>query len=684
VSNSATCTERRNAIAELYGSDGGESNLGIVVELQPRFDSCQRGHAIAMQLRGVDAFTARQVRGEFPQSFAKLPLGSERIPATVVMEGDGEVDQRLEEQAARAALRCPDLFQDLVADEELPAVEQVDTVAEARVHPFQDRMRLLRSAPRDTSWPMNRRDVLKAAGAGLTILKSGTLRGQNAPSNKLNIALVGVWGRGTAHYNFLKNENVVALCDVNRNRTKEGLELFPNAKTYSDWRRMLDQKDIEAVMICTADHHHAFIANWAINRGMHVYCEKPLGITVEETRVVRANYLKNRAKIATQHGTQRHAYPNFERLRELVLDGAIGELKTVHAWDARVLPRPGYPAGEGMPPNFLDYEQWIGPSPYHPYSPQYFGGTAGLNCLFWNMYRDFGVGQMGDMGAHTMDLLWNVIDAGAPTGIDIDWELSDKFNKDITPVKLKAMFDHPANSWRGPVQVVWYQGGLKPQNPRGYIDLSRVGNGAIFEGTKGAIFADFTTRVILPTNDDGDFTYYKRRSQDQLLPLIQGKGQPTQAARPRPAGAPQGGRGGGRGQQQAGPLPGGMRAMPSAEPAANGFPVVQMTDAGLPPALGLPNPSLRATGAAGDHVFQLDWADACKGKSSNVVHGTSSKTHCDFDYSGTMIEQMLLGLVAHQAGKKLEYDPKTGRVTNSNEANEMLKRTYRKGWTLNG
>jgi predicted dehydrogenase len=532
---------------------------------------------------------------------------------------------------------------------------------------------------------MRRRDLLTAAGAGLTILRSGTLRGQNAPGNKLNIALVGVWGRGTAHYNTLMNENVVALCDVNALRTKEGLEIFPKAKVYSDWRRMMDQKDIEAVIICTADHHHAFIANWALNRNMHVYCEKPLGISVEETRVVRANYLSKRAKLATQHGTQRHAYPNFERLRELILDGAIGELKTVHSWDARQLPRPGYPKAEGQPPAGLDFEQWIGPSPYHPYSPQYFGGTAGLNCLFWNMYRDFGVGQMGDMGAHTMDLVWNVIDAGAPTAIDIDRDASDKFNPDICPVKLKAIFDHPKNSWRGPLQVVWYQGGLKPNPPRGYIDISRVGNGAIFEGTKGSIFADFTSRIILPNNDDGDFTYYKRRASNQTLPLIAGTGQRTQGG---PGGG--GGRGGGRGPggpgrgaPPAGGLPGGMQRMPSAEVTATGFPEVQFLANGTPPAVGLPN-TARPTGATGGDVFQQDWLDACKGKSDKIVNGTSSKTHCDFDYSGAMIEQMLLGLVAHQAGKKLEYDPEKGVVTNDSGANALLKRTYRSGWKLNG
>jgi predicted dehydrogenase len=541
---------------------------------------------------------------------------------------------------------------------------------------------------------MQRRDLLKAAAAGgLTILKSGTLRGQNAPSNKLNVALIGVWGRGTAHYNVLRNENVVALCDVNDNRTAEGLEIFPKAKTYWDWRRLLDQKDVEAVVICTADHHHAFIANWALNRGMHVYCEKPLGITVEEVRTVRANYLSKRAKLATQHGTQRHAYPNFERLRELILDGAVGELRTIQGWDARQLPRPGYPAGEGTAPAFLHYEQWIGPSPYHPYSPQYFGGSSGMNCLFWNMYRDFGVGQMGDMGAHTMDLLWNAIDAGAPTGIEVDQEVSDKYNPDITPVKLKVAFDHPANRWRGPVQVVWYQGGLKPNPPKNYIDVSRIANGAIFEGTKGAILADFTTRVIIPNNDDGDLTYYKRRPREETLPLIGGTGQVTQAQAGRGGrgNAPtQGGRGGGQGGRA---LPGGLSAMPSAEVGPNGFPTVQMMEGGVPAALGLPNTNVQnikaaeqagRTITAGDSLFQQDWLDACKGRSANAVHGTSAKTHCDFDYSGTMIEQMLLGLVAHRAGKRLEYDPAAGRVTNMSEANDWLKRTYRSGWTLNG
>lgn len=523
---------------------------------------------------------------------------------------------------------------------------------------------------------MRRRQLLQT---GLTILPSGFLSAQ-APSDKLNIALIGVWGRGTAHYNVMRNENVVALCDVNDLRTKEALAVFPKAKTYSDWRRCLDQKGIDAVIICTADHHHAFIANWALNRDMHVYCEKPLGISVEETRVVRANYLKRKAKLATQHGTQRHALPNFERLRELVLDGAIGDLKTVHSWDARQLPRPGYPEAEGQPPASLHYEQWIGPSPYHPYSPQYFGGSAGLNCLFWNMYRDFGVGQMGDMGAHTMDLVWNVVDAQAPLAIEIDQSVSDKYHPDICPVKLKATFEHPGNGWRGPIKLVWYQGGLRPDSPRNFIDLAKIGNGAIFEGTKGSILADFSSRMIFPANEDGDLTYYKRRSKDQLLPLITVQ-ETTQAAT-------------GRGNRRPNTLPAGMTAMPSATPGASGFPAIQFLDGKVPAGIGMPNTAVEAIlaqeqagakpGRSRGDAFQWEWIDACKGKHNGVTHGTSSKTNCDFDYAGTMMEQMLLGLVAHRAGKRLEYDPVKGRVTNAEEANEWLSRKYRPNWTLNG
>jgi len=362
----------------------------------------------------------------------------------------------------------------------------------------------------------NRRDFLKtaAAGAVFTILPSGFLSGQNAPSNKLNIALIGADGRARAHYRGLKNENVVAICDVDEKHIAHAAKVFPGAKHYVDWRKCLDQKDLDAVVCCTPDFSHAFVGVWAMNRGLHLYLEKPMGISVEQVRLVRETYLKNKDKIAVQHGTQRHAKPNFNRVRELIRDGAIGELSAVHAWGNRQLRRPGYPKGKGKPPKHLHYDQWIGPAPYHPYSPEYFKGKPGANCLQWNMYWDFGTGQIGDMGAHTMDLAWNAIDAGLPTSARAKGE---KFNPEVTPVELSMSFKVPANDWRPEIDVLWHQGGAMPQSPRDYVDLNKIGHGVLFKGDKGFLVSSFDNRIIIPHGDDADMTYYNRRPAEKIL-----------------------------------------------------------------------------------------------------------------------------------------------------------------------
>ena len=246
------------------------------------------------------------------------------------------------------------------------------------------------------------------------------------------MALIGVWGRGLAHYDSLADENVVALCDVNEKRLPEAKRYFSKAKTYVDWRKCLEQKDLDAVVICTTDHTHAFVANWALNRDLHVYCEKPLAISVEEARVVRGNWLKKKDKLATQVGMQRHAMQNFNRVRELILDGAIGDISAAYAWGNRQIRRAGYLPAEGSPPAGLHFDLWLGPSPEHPYNPGYFSGGPGANCLSWNMFWDFGAGQIGDMGSHTMDLLWNAVDATLPTSAEGKGE---KFNPDVTPVE---------------------------------------------------------------------------------------------------------------------------------------------------------------------------------------------------------------------------------------------------------
>jgi predicted dehydrogenase len=364
-----------------------------------------------------------------------------------------------------------------------------------------------------------RRQFLKstAAGIGLTILPSGVLSGANAPSNKLNVALVGAYGRARAHYSVISSENVVALCDVNEEHIAIAAKRFPNAKHYVDWRKCLEQKDLDAVICCTTDFTHAFVANWAMNRGLHVYCEKPMANCVHEARVVRATYLKNKNKLATQCGTQRHAKPNFNRVRELILDGAIGTLTDVYAWGDRQIPRPGYLPAEGEPPKHLHYDFWIGPSPWHPYNPGYFSGDPEANCLQWNMYWDFGSGQIGDMGSHTMDLAWNGMDTTLPTTAEASGE---PFNAEVTPVRMESHFDMPANDWRPAIRLGWYQGGAMPISPKSYVDLNKIGHGVMFKGTKGYVIADFDSRLVLPFGNDADMTYYNRRSEDELIPNL--------------------------------------------------------------------------------------------------------------------------------------------------------------------
>lgn len=368
---------------------------------------------------------------------------------------------------------------------------------------------------------MNRRKFITAAALAATaplVLTDFKLFGAGAPSNKLNLALIGTWGRGEAHFNGLATQNVVALCDVNEDHLAFGLNKFPGAKTYVDWRKLLDDHQslgLDGVIICTADHTHAFIANWALNRDLHVYCEKPLANTVEEARVVRANYLKNKTRLATQVGTQRHAYPNFNRVREMIRDGVVGELTAASAWGSRQIRKPGYLPAAGAPPANLHYDLWLGPAPFHPYNPGYFSGGPGANCLQWNMYWDFGNGQIGDMGSHTMDLLWNAVDAGWPTTAEAEGE---PFNPDVSPVTLTMHFENPANDWRGPLRVSWYQGGAMPDSPREYVDLKKIGHGALFKGTKGFVVADFETRLIIPFGGNADLTYYQPRPKSELLP----------------------------------------------------------------------------------------------------------------------------------------------------------------------
>jgi len=360
----------------------------------------------------------------------------------------------------------------------------------------------------------SRRAFLRQSTAlgGLMILPSGIVRGATPPSSRLNIALIGAFGRAASHYGWLEKQNVVACCDVVEANLKPALERFPNAKTFIDWRKCLDHPGLDAVVVCTVDHHHALISNWALQRDLHVFCEKPHAISVEEARLLRKNWLAKKGKLATQVGTQMHAQENYRRVKEMLMDGAIGQLESVVAWGNRKHDRKGYLTGGANPPEGVHWDLWLGPAPDRPYHPDYFVGRPGANCLRWNMFRDWGSSQIGDMGSHMMDLVYSTTDAALPTRIRAS---GDPYHAEVYPVAMECHFDHPANDWRGPIRISWQQGGKLPHSPRAYIDLDKIGHGVMFKGSEGFIIANYSERMLIPSGRAADLSYYKPRNRGE-------------------------------------------------------------------------------------------------------------------------------------------------------------------------
>jgi predicted dehydrogenase len=355
---------------------------------------------------------------------------------------------------------------------------------------------------------VKRRDLLKAGavGAGLLVLRSGALAAGKSPASKLNVAGIGVGGRGWGDINRVASENIVALCDVNGKNLARAAKKWPKAKTYADWRKCLEQKDIDAVVCATTDHTHAFINVWAMNRGKHVFCEKPLANSVHEARVVRETYLKNKGKLATQQGTQIHASPNFRRMVELVRRGAIGKPQSARVWCSRTPSGGSYLPKKGDVPDWLHWDLWLGPAPLHHYNPGYIGG-----CGRWNRFWDFGSGQIGDMGSHMMDMAYWALDLRLPTTCAAK---GSPISPDTCPTWLTAEWDHPKNDWRPAVKVYWYDGGKKPGVPTKVFNRDGMFKGVIFKGDQGFLVCDYNYRILMPR---GDLTYYKSPASDKDL-----------------------------------------------------------------------------------------------------------------------------------------------------------------------
>ncbi|MHC4329171.1 MAG: Gfo/Idh/MocA family protein, partial [Planctomycetota bacterium] len=253
-----------------------------------------------------------------------------------------------------------------------------------------------------------------------------------------------------------------------------------------------------------------FVNIWAMNRGKHVYCEKPIANSVEEARMVRQTYLKNKGKIRTQMGTQIHATDNYRRMVELIRGGAIGTPSEVRVWCSRTPEGGSYLPDETPIPDHINWDLWIGPAPFHCYNSGYIGG-----CLKWNRFWDFGSGQIGDMGSHMMDMAYWGLDLKLPTTCEAD---GPPLNSDTCPQWLTAEWDHPANDWRPAIKAYWYDGGKKPGMPSKAFDRDELFKGALFKGDKGWLLADYNLRILMPKQREGDMTHYKSPGPDELIP----------------------------------------------------------------------------------------------------------------------------------------------------------------------
>ncbi len=331
-----------------------------------------------------------------------------------------------------------------------------------------------------------------AAAVGLTILPSYVVGGlgHKAPSDKLNIAGIGVGNMGGGNLDRVSSENIVAICDVDWNYAQHVFNRYPKAKKYYDFRKMYDEmgKDIDAVVVATPDHTHAIIAIEAMKRGMHAYVQKPLSLTVWESRKMAE--VANKYNVVTQMGNQGNSGEGIRQVCEWIWDGAIGEVKEVHAWTNR--PFPWWPQPQKMPtekmkvPDKLEWDLFIGGAEYYDYNRLYHPHD-------WRGWWNFGTGALGDMANHIMDPIFKALKLKYPTKVEA---VSTEFNAVSPPAGEIIHYTFPPRSNMPKVdmpevKVHWYDGLLQPQRPpelpEGEIMGRDEDGGTLFIGSKGKL-----------------------------------------------------------------------------------------------------------------------------------------------------------------------------------------------------
>jgi predicted dehydrogenase len=325
---------------------------------------------------------------------------------------------------------------------------------------------------------LSRRGLLRASAAAVPALftiSAGSRRVLGA-NDRLDVGVIGVGGRGGSNLDAVAGENIVALCDVDSGTLGGAASRFPAAARFSDYRAMLADAKLDAVVISTPDHHHAPATVRALRRGLHVYCEKPLTHTVEEARLVAK--LAAEKGVATQMGTQNHEHPGYLRLVELLRGGAIGKVSDVHV----ITDRPGkwWPQGIEAPkggqtaPGNLDWDLWLGPAAKRAYDPAYVP-------FKWRGWWDFGCGAVGDMAIHLADPAFWGLDLAGKVRVESKGPPPQPAS---APTWMETTFAFGPRGDRGPVTLHWYEGEAKPPAA---IAAEIPMNGSLFVGDRGRI-----------------------------------------------------------------------------------------------------------------------------------------------------------------------------------------------------
>ncbi len=349
---------------------------------------------------------------------------------------------------------------------------------------------------------LSRRQFLGTASAATAWwvgMSDRSFADSKSPNEKLNLAIIGVAGKGGHNLDQLTQENIVALCDVDRGNLGRQAERFPNAAKFEDYRQLFDKMSnkIDAVVVSTADHTHAPPTSIAISLGKHVYCEKPLTHTVQEARVMAE--LAKKHKVATQMGTQVHAEGNYRRVVEVIQSGAIGPVREVFTWCNKDWSNGRF--GETLPvPTSLNWDVWLGPAKERDY-------CKGIHPGDWRRFWEYGSGTFGDMAAHIMDLPFWALGLRHPTSVVCE---GPEVHPDGTPKWTKCDYEFPARGDQPAVKFHWSDGGahhdlVKSTKDYSGKSLSEWGIGVLFVGDKGMLAADYGRLVLLPQDKFTDF-----------------------------------------------------------------------------------------------------------------------------------------------------------------------------------